>query len=156
MDKVDLVIIGAGPGGYVAASRAGALGMKTLLVEDRALGGTCLNWGCIPAKAMIESGNRYTQVKEAAAFGVKVEGAELDYPTAVARTQKVVGRLTKGVAGLMKARKVEVVMGKASQNQEQHHHGSPSCHRHRNPPGSDLLHQPATFRHRGPGVLPFQ
>ena len=114
MDKVDLVIMGGGPGGYVAASRAGALGTKTLLVEDRALGGTCLNRGCIPAKAMIESGNRFSQVARAAEFGVSVEGFELDYPGAVDRTKKIVERLGRGVAGLMKARKVEGVMGKGS------------------------------------------
>lgn len=113
-DKYDLLIIGAGPGGYVAASRAGLHGLKTLIVEDRALGGTCLNWGCIPAKAMIEAAARVETVEAAGDFGVNVKGFDFDYAKAVERTHKVVDRLTRGVGGLMKARKVEVAMGVAS------------------------------------------
>ncbi len=113
MDTYDLVIIGGGPGGYVAALRA-AETMNVLLVEDRQLGGTCLNWGCIPAKTFIETSHIAVRAGRAREFGLKEMSPEVDMPALVKRKQKVVKTLVGGIAGLMKKRKVEVVTGRAS------------------------------------------
>ncbi len=110
----DTIILGAGPGGYVAAQRASQLGQTVTLVELEELGGTCLNHGCIPSKALISVGNLIHEAKESEDRGVKVSGVELNF----AKTQewkqtKVIKRLTSGVGALMKAGDVEVVKGKA-------------------------------------------
>src|SRR5471032_2676167 len=99
----DVVIIGGGPGGYVAAIRAAQLGMKVACVEKRgALGGTCLNVGCIPSKALLESSHHYEEAKtHFASHGIKTS-VELDLPTMLARKNKVVVDLTKGIEGLFK------------------------------------------------------
>ncbi len=110
----DTLIIGAGPGGYVAAQRASQLGQVVTLVETEELGGTCLNHGCIPSKALISLGNLITNVKDAADRGITVSGIEVDFAkTQEWKQNKVVKRLTSGVASLMKAGDVEVVKGKA-------------------------------------------
>src|ERR1700745_2519341 len=98
-DRYDVVIIGAGPGGYIAAIRAAQLGMKTACVESRAtLGGTCLNIGCIPSKALLQSTEKFEEASHAlAAHGIKVSGVGLDLPTMMARKEKVVGDNTRGV-----------------------------------------------------------
>lgn len=111
----DLIVIGSGPAGYVAAERAGELGLSALLVEkDEHLGGVCLNTGCIPTKSMLYSAKVYDHTCHAEAFGVKAEKVTFDYPAVKARTEGVQGMLRKGIAGLMKKNKVEVVKGTAT------------------------------------------
>ncbi|HVO50566.1 MAG TPA: FAD-dependent oxidoreductase, partial [Thermoanaerobaculia bacterium] len=114
----DLVVIGSGPGGYVAAIRAAQLGLKTAIVEKDAkvpgvgLGGTCLHRGCIPTKAMLKSASLYDETKNhAASFGVKTAGVELDYPGVVKFRDKVVFKGAKGVEFLMKKHKIDVHPG---------------------------------------------
>src|SRR5512146_3067918 len=103
-DSYDVIIIGAGPGGYVAAIRAAQLGMSVACVEKRAsLGGTCLNIGCIPSKALLHSSEKFHEAKHGfAEHGIKLAGVELDLPAMMARKDKVVDTLTKGIAFLFK------------------------------------------------------
>ena len=115
----DLIIIGAGPGGYVAAIRAGQTGLKTALIEKYTVGGMCLNWGCIPTKALLESAKRLQALKKISDFGI--DGIDLkqlsfNWPTAVKRAQRIVNRLTKGVQFLLKKNGVDVITGTASIN----------------------------------------
>jgi dihydrolipoamide dehydrogenase len=109
----DLIVIGAGPGGYVAAIRAAQLGLKTAIVEREALGGVCLNWGCIPTKALLKSGEVYEQLGHLADYGLKVEGASFDFDKVVDRSRKVSAQLASGVGYLMKKNKIEVIEGAA-------------------------------------------
>ena len=104
MDKFDVVIIGSGPGGYVAAIRAAQLGLKTAIVEkDKELGGTCLNIGCIPSKALLTSSDHYVFAKkEAAKHGILMDNVGLDLATMLARKDKVVKTMNGGVKALMK------------------------------------------------------
>ena len=113
MANYDLAIIGAGPGGYVAAIRAGQLGMKTVCIEREALGGVCLNWGCIPSKSLIHNAEVLNTVKSAEEYGITTGPVEANYGTAFERSRKVVDRLTRGVAGLLKKNDVEYVTGQA-------------------------------------------
>src|SRR5213079_2902615 len=94
----DCVVIGSGPGGYVAAIRAAQLGMKTVVVEKDRVGGRCLNYACIPAKAVLRAADVLTEVREAGDFGIKVAEPEIDYPAVGARREKVVSTLTGGVS----------------------------------------------------------
>ena len=112
-DGFDLVVIGAGPGGYVAAIRAAQLGLKTAIVEREALGGICLNWGCIPTKALLKTGEIYEQLGHAADYGLIVEGRAFDFAKVIERSRKVAKQLSSGVAFLMKKNKIEVVDGVA-------------------------------------------
>lgn len=115
----DLIIIGSGPGGYVAAIRAGQVGLKTALIEKSAIGGMCLNWGCIPTKALLESAGRLEVVKNAASFGVTgIDEKKLSFnwQTAVKRSGGIVRRLTRGIEFLLKKNGVEVIMSAASIN----------------------------------------
>jgi dihydrolipoamide dehydrogenase len=107
----DCIVIGSGPGGYVAAIRAAQLGMKTAVVERDRVGGRCLNYACIPAKAVLRAADILTEVREADDFGVKVSGVELDYPGVMKRRDKVVTTLTGGVSGLFKKNKIELIEG---------------------------------------------
>ena len=109
--EYDLIVIGGGPGGYVAAERAGEKGKKVLLVEASELGGVCLNCGCIPSKTLLHSAKVYYYAKHGDAYGVTAENVTFDWAKVMARKQKVIGNLRKGVAGLMKMNKVEVVKG---------------------------------------------
>lgn len=110
--KFDLVIIGGGPGGYVAAIRAAQLKLKVALVEREHLGGICLNWGCIPTKALLKSAEVYHTCKDAsAAFGIKTKGVEFDLAAVVKRSREVSEKLSKGVAGLMKKNAITVIEG---------------------------------------------
>jgi dihydrolipoamide dehydrogenase len=109
----DLAVIGSGPGGYVAAIRASQLGMKVVIVERDALGGVCLNWGCIPTKALLRTAEVYTNMKHAAEFGLKADGIGFDLKAIVERSRGVAGRMEKGVTHLMKKNKIEVVKGVA-------------------------------------------
>ncbi len=116
MTRHDLVVIGAGPGGYVAALRAAQLGLDVVCVErEEALGGTCLRVGCIPSKALLESSERFAEARDGlAAHGVRVEGVALDLAALMTRKEEVVRTLTQGVAGLLGRAKVKVVRGTAS------------------------------------------
>ncbi|MBT5432039.1 MAG: dihydrolipoyl dehydrogenase [Rhodospirillaceae bacterium] len=112
-ESFDVVVIGAGPGGYVCAIRCAQLGLKTACVEKRAaLGGTCLNIGCIPSKALLQSSELYEQANgHLGHHGIKVAGVELDLPTMMERKDKVVDTLTKGIAGLFKKNKITHLSG---------------------------------------------
>jgi dihydrolipoamide dehydrogenase len=109
----DLIIIGAGPGGYVMAERAGHLGKKVLLIEKQYLGGVCLNWGCIPTKTLLNSAKHYVHAKEAPAFGVTTGEVTFDLSKAMAWKQEVIETLRAGIAFMMKKNKVTVVTGEA-------------------------------------------
>ena len=110
----DLIVVGAGPGGYVAAIRASQLGLKTAIVEREALGGICLNWGCIPTKALLKSAELYEQLGHLGDYGLAVEGRSFDFTKVVDRSRKVAKQLSVGVAFLMKKHRIEVVEGTAS------------------------------------------
>ena len=110
----DVVVIGAGPGGYVAAIRASQLGLRVAIVERENLGGICLNWGCIPTKAMLRSAEVFHLMHRAREFGLKAEGIGYDLGAVVARSRKVAGQLSGGIGHLMKKHKVTVVMGTAT------------------------------------------
>jgi dihydrolipoamide dehydrogenase len=112
-DAFDLIVIGAGPGGYVAAIRASQLGLKTAIVEREALGGICLNWGCIPTKALLKSGEVYEQLGHLADYGLSVTGRAYDFAKVIERSRGVAKQLSSGVAFLMKKHKIEVVEGEA-------------------------------------------
>jgi dihydrolipoamide dehydrogenase len=107
----DVTIIGAGPGGYVAAIRAAQLGLKVALVEKEHLGGVCLNWGCIPTKALLRNAEVISLLRRGKDFGFTVSGLEVDFGAAVDRSRKVAERLVKGIAALMRKNSVEVVAG---------------------------------------------
>jgi dihydrolipoamide dehydrogenase len=107
----DVVIIGGGPGGYVAAIRAAQLGLKTAVVEANHMGGICLNWGCIPTKALLRSAEIYDFMKHAEMFGLSAKDIKFDLKKIVERSRGVAGQLSKGVSGLMKKNKVTVVDG---------------------------------------------
>ncbi|OAN94444.1 dihydrolipoyl dehydrogenase [Sulfitobacter geojensis] len=110
----DLIVIGAGPGGYVAAIRAAQLGMKVAIVEREHLGGICLNWGCIPTKAMLRSSEVFHLMHRAKEFGLKADGIGYDLDAVVKRSRKVAGQLSGGIGHLMKKNKVTVFMGEAT------------------------------------------
>jgi len=112
--KYKIAIIGSGPGGYVAALRAGQLGADTVLIEKEALGGTCLNWGCIPTKAFVRSAEIFADIQNAKDFGIKVEKAEVDFPAVVKRKDKIVTRLVRGIDHLLNKNNVGRIDGKAS------------------------------------------
>jgi dihydrolipoyl dehydrogenase len=110
----DCIVIGAGPGGYVAAIRAAQLGRRTAVVERDKLGGRCLNYACIPAKAVLRSADMLSEIREAGEYGLSVAGVEVDYPAVQARRAKVVETLTSGVGGLFKKNGIDVIAGDAS------------------------------------------
>jgi dihydrolipoamide dehydrogenase len=113
LSDLDLIVVGAGPGGYVAAIRASQLGLKTAIVEREALGGICLNWGCIPTKALLKSGEVYEQLGHVADYGLKIEGRSYDFAKVVERSRGIAKQLSSGVAFLMKKHKIEVIDGTA-------------------------------------------
>jgi dihydrolipoamide dehydrogenase len=113
-DKFDIVVVGSGPGGYVAAIRAAQLGLKTAIVEKAELGGRCLNEACIPAKAMLRAADVLDEVRDGEEFGITADGVAFDLATAGKRRDKVIKTLTSGVGGLMKKHKIEVVEGTGS------------------------------------------
>ena len=102
MSSYDLIVIGSGPGGYVAAIRASQLGMKTAIVERESLGGICLNWGCIPTKALLRSAEVLHLAKHAKSFGLKIENPSFDLDAVVKRSRGVASQLSNGVKFLMK------------------------------------------------------
>jgi dihydrolipoamide dehydrogenase len=107
----DLIILGGGPGGYVAAIRASQLGMKVAVVEHERLGGICLNWGCIPTKALIRNAEVYNLINNADEFGIQVKGISFDFEKIISRSRKVSDRITKGVEYLFKKNKIEHIAG---------------------------------------------
>jgi dihydrolipoamide dehydrogenase len=107
----DLIVIGSGPGGYVAAIRASQLGLKTAIVEKADLGGVCLNWGCIPTKALLKSAQVFEYIQHAADYGIKVNGAEADFSGIVKRSRDVANGMSKGVQFLLKKNKIDVLEG---------------------------------------------
>jgi dihydrolipoamide dehydrogenase len=110
----DCIVIGSGPGGYVAAIRAAQLGKRTAVVEKDKVGGRCLNYACIPAKAVLRSADLLTEIREAEEYGLKVGSVEVDYAAVQARREKVVSTLTGGVSGLFKKNKIDLIEGDAT------------------------------------------
>lgn len=114
--KYDVIIIGSGPGGYVAAIRAGQIGLKTAIIEKDDIGGMCLNWGCIPTKSIIESAKIFHKMKTVSEFGIDgidVKAISLNWQKVKKRSERIVRRLTKGVEYLLKKNEVEIIKGKA-------------------------------------------
>src|SRR5690606_17015805 len=107
----DVVIVGGGPGGYVAAIRSAQLGMKTAVVEREHMGGICLNWGCIPTKALLRSSEIHHLMHNLDAYGISAKDIKFDLKKVVERSRGVAGQLSKGVSGLMKKNKVTVFDG---------------------------------------------
>ena len=106
INKYDLVVIGAGPGGYVAAIRGTQLGMKTAVIEKDKLGGVCLNWGCIPSKALLESARLLDEMKHADSFGLICENPQPDWTKVIQRSRKIADQMSGGVQYLMKKNKI--------------------------------------------------
>ncbi len=109
----DLVVVGTGPGGYVAAIRASQLGMKTAVVERSELGGICLNWGCIPTKALLRTSEIYDHLQHLDEFGLSADNISFDIQKVVKRSRKVAGQLSSGISFLMKKNKIDVIVGTA-------------------------------------------
>lgn len=107
----DVIVIGSGPGGYVTAIRASQLGLKTAVVERSELGGICLNWGCIPTKALLKSANVFEYIQHAEDYGIKVSGAEANFENIVKRSRGVADGMSKGIQFLMKKNKIDVITG---------------------------------------------
>ena len=107
----DLVVIGSGPGGYVAAIRASQLGMKVAVIEKEHVGGICLNWGCIPTKALMKSAETYSTLKQANKYGLTVDNFSYDFGAIIKRSRQLAGRMSKGVQFLFKKNNITVVMG---------------------------------------------
>jgi dihydrolipoamide dehydrogenase len=111
MSTFDLIVLGTGPGGYVAAIRASQLGMKVAVIEKESLGGVCLNWGCIPTKALLKSAQVFDYLQHAEAYGIKVQGGEPDFKAVIQRSRDVANGMSKGVKFLMAKNKIEVIYG---------------------------------------------
>jgi dihydrolipoamide dehydrogenase len=107
----DVIVIGSGPGGYVAAIRASQLGLKTAIVEKESLGGVCLNWGCIPTKALLKSAQVFEYIKHAKDYGINVSESTHDFDAVIKRSRGVADGMSKGIAFLMKKNKIDVIMG---------------------------------------------
>src|SRR5690625_5540893 len=109
--KYDLIVIGSGPGGYVAAIRAAQLGMKVGVVERESLGGICLNWGCIPTKALLKSAQVYNYIKNATDCGIELENSKPNFEKVSARSREVAGSMGKGINFLFRKNKSDVLKG---------------------------------------------
>ncbi|HMW39623.1 MAG: dihydrolipoyl dehydrogenase [Saprospiraceae bacterium] len=114
--KFDIIVVGSGPGGYVAAIRAAQLGKNVAIVERESLGGICLNWGCIPTKALLKSAQVFEYIRHAADYGIQVSDAKADFAGIVKRSRNVAEGMSKGVQFLMKKNKINVIMGTARLN----------------------------------------
>ncbi len=111
--EFDLIVIGSGPGGYVAAIRASQLGQKVAIVERESLGGICLNWGCIPTKALLKSGEKFESLSHLKDYGLSASGATFDFDAIIQRSRGVAATMSKGITFLMKKNKIEVIEGSA-------------------------------------------
>ncbi len=111
MSTFDVIVLGSGPGGYVTAIRASQLGLKTAIIEKESLGGVCLNWGCIPTKALLKSAQVFEYLQHASDYGLKVDGADKDFEAVVKRSRNVADGMSKGVQFLMKKNEIEVIKG---------------------------------------------
>lgn len=111
MNTFDVIVLGSGPGGYVTAIRASQLGLKTAIIEKENLGGVCLNWGCIPTKALLKSAQVFEYLQHASDYGLTVKEADKDFGAVVSRSRNVADGMSKGVQFLMKKNKIEVIMG---------------------------------------------
>ncbi len=111
MSNFDLIVLGSGPGGYVTAIRASQLGLKTAIIEKESLGGVCLNWGCIPTKALLKSAQVFEYLQHASDYGLKADGVDKDFGAVVDRSRNVADGMSKGVQFLMKKNKIEVIKG---------------------------------------------
>ncbi|WP_339847238.1 dihydrolipoyl dehydrogenase [uncultured Dokdonia sp.] len=111
MSKYDVIVLGSGPGGYVTAIRASQLGLKTAVIEKESLGGVCLNWGCIPTKALLKSAQVFEYLNHAEDYGLKATGVEKDFTAVVKRSRGVAEGMSKGVQFLMKKNKIDVING---------------------------------------------
>ncbi len=118
MDKYDIVVIGSGPGGYVTAIRASQLGFNTAIIEKESLGGICLNWGCIPTKALLKSAEVYNYLKKSDDYGISAENINSDFEKVIQRSRNVAGTMSRGVNFLMKKNKIKVFTGSASINSD--------------------------------------
>ena len=118
MEKFDLIVLGSGPGGYVTAIRASQLGLKTAIIEKENLGGVCLNWGCIPTKALLKSAQVFDYLKNAKDYGISVNGIDKDFESVINRSRKVASSMSKGVVFLMKKNKIKVFNGFGSLGKE--------------------------------------
>ena len=118
MEKFDLIVLGSGPGGYVTAIRASQLGLKTAIIEKESLGGVCLNWGCIPTKALLKSAQVFDYLKTAKDYGISVNGIDKDFESVINRSRKVASSMSKGVVFLMKKNKIKVFNGFGSLGKE--------------------------------------
>ncbi|WP_417611819.1 dihydrolipoyl dehydrogenase [Owenweeksia hongkongensis] len=110
----DLIVLGSGPGGYVAAIRAAQLGLKTAIIERESLGGICLNWGCIPTKALLKSANVFEYMNHAEDYGLRAENVDKDFTKVVKRSRTVAEGMSNGIKFLMKKNKIEVIMGEGT------------------------------------------
>lgn len=110
----DVIVVGSGPGGYVAAIRASQLGLKTAIIEKAELGGICLNWGCIPTKALLKSASVFEYINHAADYGITIKGADADFPAIVKRSRDVAAGMSNGIQFLMKKNKIDVIKGSAN------------------------------------------
>ena len=111
MTTYDVLVLGSGPGGYVTAIRASQLGLKTAIIEKESLGGVCLNWGCIPTKALLKSAQVFDYLKHASDYGLKVTDYDKDFDAVVNRSRNVAAGMSKGVQFLMKKNKIDVING---------------------------------------------
>lgn len=118
MDKYDVIVIGSGPGGYVTAIRASQLGFNTAIVEKESLGGICLNWGCIPTKALLKSAEVYNYLKKSEDYGISAENVSSDFDKVINRSRSVADTMSKGVNFLMKKNKITVIKGHATINSD--------------------------------------
>lgn len=111
MSDFDVIVLGSGPGGYVTAIRASQLGLKTAIIEKESLGGVCLNWGCIPTKALLKSAQVFEYLQHASDYGLKAEGVDKDFDAVIGRSRNVADGMSKGVQFLMKKNKIKVING---------------------------------------------
>src|SRR5438132_9298489 len=110
----DCIVVGSGPGGYVAAIRSAQLGKTTAVIESDKVGGRCLNYACIPAKALLRSADLLSEIRDSEEYGLKVSGVQVDYAAVQARRERVVSTLTSGVGGLFRKNGIELIEGHGS------------------------------------------
>ena len=107
--EYDVLVLGSGPGGYVAAIRASQLGLKTAIIEKESLGGICLNWGCIPTKALLRTAEILHYIKNSEEFGIKCEGYKVDFAKVIARSREISNKLSGGIKHLLNKNKISII-----------------------------------------------